>query len=503
MKTPNRRFTRRSPPLPWSQPLGAMMAATLLLVSLLGCGSETRPPNIVLITMDTTRPDHLGAYGYPAAHTPNLDRFADQSSVYENAYSTSSWTLPAHASMFTGLLPRQHGAQSVPKGPNKSLGYGVRPLSDSFTTLAEILGQAGYRTGAVVAGPALRSELGTAQGFEIYQDELDGPLRIYNGKRAEETTDLALEVLKDFGNDPFFLFVNYFDPHAPYAPPKDFDSPIRTRGDTDGVQDSEPGKQQEPPNIQDTPLVKLYLETLTQGAVPRSRSTYPPEQLAEIERVLSGYDAEIAYMDLHLGRLLAAIDRLPRGEDTWIIITSDHGESFGEHYFTSHGAHLYEDNVRVPLMVRPPGGGKNQRTSQAVQTHRLFGSILEIAGQPRPDWAVPITETREQDEILLEVHRSETNVLFGGDFFDRDLFSLLAPPFKLIHSSNNEIELFNLSDDPEELQNLYPEQRERAQRMGEKLSGLQTEYPPLYSEPESRELRKETEEALRAMGYIE
>ena len=133
-----------------------LTAAVFLLTGGAACSPERLAPNIVLVTLDTTRPDHLGPYGYALARTPNLDRFAQGATLYERAYATSSWTLASHASIFTGLLPRQHGAQSVPRAPNQVLGYGVRPLSPPFVTLAELLSQAGYRTGAVVAGPALR-----------------------------------------------------------------------------------------------------------------------------------------------------------------------------------------------------------------------------------------------------------------------------------------------------------------------------------------------------------
>jgi len=139
-----------------------------------GCGQPDRPPNVVLITLDTTRADHLSLYGYAGDTSPNLDRFALDSVVYEHAYATSSWTLASHASLFTGLLPMQHGAQSVPEGPNRVLGYGVRPLAAEFSTLAERLGEAGFRRAAIVAGPALRSELGVAQGFETYLLDLPG-----------------------------------------------------------------------------------------------------------------------------------------------------------------------------------------------------------------------------------------------------------------------------------------------------------------------------------------
>ncbi len=298
-----------------------------LLLALLGseaCGPSL-PPSIVLITLDTTRPDHLGCYGYARATSPSLDLFAEAAVLYENAYATSSWTLPSHASLFTGLLPMQHGAQSVPKGPNRSLGYGVRPLTESVTTLAELLGHAGYRTAAVVAGPALRSELGVAQGFEIYEDKLPQ----HSGKRAQQVTEEATALLKGFGTEPYFLFVNFFDPHSPYRPPPPFDEGL-------------------PPSA-NKGLGKALVERLGAGVSPRPISELEPSLRAVLSTMVAGYDAEITYMDHYLGRLLEAISAAPRGDQTLIIVTGDHGESFGEHNYESHGAHLYEHNERVPL----------------------------------------------------------------------------------------------------------------------------------------------------------
>ena len=458
----------------------------------LACQEPRQPPNFVLITLDTTRPDRLGPYGYEGADTPNLDRFAQRAQVYERAYATSSWTLASHASILTGLLPRQHGAQSMPAGPNRSLGYGVRPLSDSFQTLAEILSGAGYRTGAVVAGPALRGELGTAQGFEIYHDELDGEDRRFHGKRAEETTDLALETIQEFGDEPFFLFVNYFDAHAPYAPPEGFKEKAPVSREASG----EPSP----------PVVVRFIERLGQGVPARPIRELPPEERAHLEKALAGYDAEIAYLDRHLGRLLDAIEQLPGGEESWIFITGDHGESFGEHYFLSHGAHLYEDNVRVPLLVRTPGSETLVRLHEPVQNHALFGTILAAASLTRPDWALPLPAQGEGMEVVLEVHRSDSNIKIGGEFFDRDLFALVDNSAKLIESSRGGSELFDLDSDPEELENLQSSRPGLRARLEARLAELQGDQPPLYPEhpePGKLELRKETEESLRAMGYIE
>jgi choline-sulfatase len=252
------------------------------------------------------------------------------------------------------------------------------------------------------------------------------------------------------------------------------------------------------------PLLVRYLQRLSEGVPARAREATAADERAELRRARAGYDAEIAYLDFHLGRLLRAVEALPAGENTWVIITGDHGESFGEHYFLSHGAHLYEDNVRVPLLVRRPRGEAERRIREPVQNHTLFGTILKAAGVARPDWARPLPgPDEEKREIVLEVHRSDSNIRGGGEFFDRDLIALLVPPLKLIHSSQGKSELFDLEADPQELNNLLIRRPEMAAELAARLAALQAEKMPLYPEHAPLELRPETEEALRAMGYIE
>jgi arylsulfatase A-like enzyme len=458
------------------------ICALCCLVGLVACGAPT-PPNIVLITLDTTRADHLGAYGYAGGTSPNLDRFAERAVVYERAYATSSWTLPTHASIFTGLLPMQHGAQSVPKGPNRSLDYGVRPLGESFTTLAELLGGAGYRTGAVVGGPALHRELGVAQGFELYDDELKTPQAQVQGKRAEQVATAAVDLVRRFGAGPYFLFVNFFDPHAPYAPPAPYDR---------GLADPEDGDQRGP-----------LIEQLLAGEPPRPVSQYSEAKRAWIARMLAGYDAEIRYMDAHLGRLLEAVAASPRGGETLIVVTSDHGESFGEHYFLSHGAHLYEHNVRVPLLIRAPGTDGAARVATPVQIHRLFALLLRAAGVPLPEGVDDRDLATDGGDIVLQVQRSDLNVRMFGEFFDRDLVAIQAWPHKLVVGTKGERELFDLERDPEELRDLAAGEPERVRSLAARLRATAAQHPPQYSEASRAELQPATEEALRALGYIE
>jgi len=439
----------------------------------------------VLITLDTTRADHLGAYGYANARTPNFDRLAADGVLYEHAYATSSWTLPSHASILTGLLPMQHGAQTAAGASSEQLGYGVRPLSERFTTLAERLRTAGYRTGAVVGGPALGHELGTGQGFETYVDALDKDIgEDYTGKRAEQVADIAAELVRRFGEEPFFLFVNFFDPHAPYLPP-----PPHDRGLSSEL---------------DPKLAKSLLERLVAGEAPRHEDQLEDWERRAIAGMIAGYDAEIAYMDHHLGRLLAALAAAPRASDTLIAITSDHGESFGEHNHLSHGTHLYEDNIRVPLVLVAPGGaGAGERIPEPVQNHRLFTTLLAAAGIAPGNGFVAPALGGPREPIVTEVGRSEANVRMFGPYFDRDLRAIYAPPYKLITSTRGPPELFDLEGPAGEYENLAQRQPDVSGALRARLDRIVSERVPLYAADDRAKLSPETEKALRALGYLD
>jgi arylsulfatase A-like enzyme len=374
----------------------------------------------------------------------------------------------------------QHGSQFTtgPSGKVKS-----RPLAASFTTLAELLSESGYRTGAVVAGPVLARELGLAQGFETYEDALDTPERRHHGQRAQQVADEAIALVQRFGEMPYFIFVNFFDPHTPYEPPPPFNRDL-------------------PPKI-DLNAVKKLLKQLDAGR----RAGTPRELEADQRRLLSAaavaYDAEIRYMDHHLGRLLDAIRGTARGGQTLIIITGDHGESFGEHYQVLHGAHLYEHNVRVPLLVRRPGKGGAERVARPAQNHRVFGLILRAAGLEVPS-SVGVHELAALDAPpVMELKKNPTIVGLLGDFFARDLRAIYVPPYKLIASSTGVIELFNVDLDPHELRDLMPMERERARRLERQLASIVAERPLLFVEEGQPEFRPETEQALRALGYVD
>ena len=277
--------------------------------------------------------------------------------------------------------------------------------------------------------------------------------------------------------------MNFFDPHAPYDPPAPHNRGL-----------------QNPDEIDDRGTL---IEQLVAGEPPRAVSQYSESQLEWITRMLAGYDAEIRYMDVHLGRLLEAVAASPRADETLIVITSDHGESFGEHFYVSHGAHLYEHNVRVPLLVRTPGTSAATRVDAPVQTHRLFATLLGAAGAPMPEGVDASDLASPAEDIVFQVQRSELNVRMFGEFFDRDLVAVQSWPYKLVVATTGERELFHLERDPEELHDIAADEPELVRRLAAKLRATAESHAARFSEESQAELRPATEEALRALGYID
>ncbi len=398
--------------------------ASLSLVSCLlvasGC-SDATPPSLVLITLDTTRVDHLSAYGYEREITPNLLAFAERAVRYERAWSTSSWTLPAHASLFTGLYPSSHGAHYEPGG-SAVLGDIVRipvaklvragRLGEDSTTLAEILAERGYRTGAFVAGPWLHRGFGLLQGFETMYDDIPG----FAGRSAKLISDGALSWLEQTASDaPYFLFVNYFDPHMPFEPPPGYD-------DLPGAR---------------VPYEAPYEDLMT-GA----------HELSEQERsyLVDRYDGEIRFLDHHLGRLLDAVFARPGGENTLVIVTADHGESFGEGGRFGHGFWLSEELLHVPLLVRFAGDrGAGSTDDSLVQLVDILPLAAAELGFGLPE-GIEGMGVGAREFGFAEIYREPTTVARFGERFDRDVKAVISASHVLIRSDAGERSLVQLGD---------------------------------------------------------
>jgi arylsulfatase A-like enzyme len=336
-------------------------------------------PNLLLVVIDTLRADHLGCYGYARETSPVLDRLAAGGMLFEHAYAQSSWTKPSTASLLTGRLPSQHQTLSE-----------TARLPDAEVTIAERLRDAGYRTAALSANPWVTPEYGFDQGvddfYSVYDERFarvplfmqvlkrvsqatDGKMRLYNRVKylvlgelsttARDTriVDEAVRWLDAHGTERFFLYVHMMSPHHPYDPPPPFDRFVPDRGHRP---------------------VKNY---------PRKSYRFfergdplPPDDLADL---VGRYDGDVRYADTELGRLLDALDRRGLAASTAVMVTADHGEEFYDHGNWGHGQSVYDELVRVPLLLRAPGAAApTARVTAPVSHADVVPTLLALAGAP-------------------------------------------------------------------------------------------------------------------------
>ena len=417
----NPKFTRFRPagaPAPW---LRTMLLAGLLTLSS-GCGDgvdEARiPPPVILISLDTVRADTLSCYGGPEGATPRLDEFAAGAARFERCVSSAPWTLPSHASMFTGLYPLEHGAHTFLPGAGHQ-GDNVFALHPRFETLAEALGARGYATAGIVANSIyLRPGLGLEAGFQTWD------VRRQSGAKV---TDRALAWLDETAPEdgaparPRFLFINYLDAHRPYATGDPNDRP---RAELD----------------------ELIAQVMVRGEEPGELG----------ERVQGLHQKAVSHLDAEIGRLLEGLKERGLFEPAIIVITSDHGEAFGAHGTVEHSKDVYEDLVRVPLMVKGPlqkVGSTPGEPASSVDVPGLIASHL--AGTDAESASDLFSRVPGSHLVLSENHFSRLGDLVRyGDRFRRERRAIYDGDLKLIIDSSGRHELYNLALDPDEMDNL-------------------------------------------------
>ena len=446
--------------------LGAGLAAGLSGgVWLSGCSrrKQSSNSNIILITLDTTRADHLGCYGYRRGTSPNLDKLAEQSVLYTQAIAPSSWTLPSHASLFTGKFPSSHGAHYDKNGSLKLLAAGLKDrifwdeirangMDPSAQTLAQILRQAGYSTGAVVGGPWLKRVFGLNKDFEHYDD---AGISTLNGRRADAVTTNALQWLENVRGGKFFLFLNYFDPHGPWSAPDLFGTAF----------------------LQDE----------------KKRSDGNREEYEK----RAAYDGEILYMDYHIGRLVEALKHWNLYEGSWVIVTADHGELLGEHGQFGHGRYLYQEEIHVPLFTKYPAGEvpPGQHTSH-VQLTDILPLICDYGDFPKPNDIQGSVPPEIAHPIVAETYPLKMNSSDG------DWRAIFDGNYKFVWNSKGRHLLFDLANDPEEINNLAEQDVKRVGRMTAKLHHYLAGLPTPDDGGSVRQLDQQTIEALKGLGYL-
>ena len=339
------------------------MAWLALLVACLLCSScsEERPPNLLLVTIDTLRADRLGAYGGEPGLTPNLDALARDGILFRNAVAPSPWTLPSVASLFTSLYPSVHGAvQSSNAMQSQTPGFQpTSMLDEGFETLAETLQRAGFRTGGFVRGAYPGAVFGFAQGFDRFQDNQTRALRF--------NVESLLEWLDEQEGGPFFAYLHIIEVHSPYVPPR--------------IAPWERDQWLPEDLARATPIVaEEALRYLSFDPAPGYRGSVKGTlgNLKELEqskgripeasrlRLLQIYDRGIAYTDYWMGQLFEALKQRDLWEQTIVVVTADHGEEFLEHGGLEHGRTQYDEVLRIPLIMHVPGVKGGWKIEQQV-----------------------------------------------------------------------------------------------------------------------------------------
>jgi choline-sulfatase len=400
------------------------------------------PPSVLLVTIDTLRADHVGCYGYHQVKTPTLDQLAAEGIRFDHAYAQVPITLPSHAVILTGTYPMFNGVRD----------FTSPGLPDNVPSLAEILRRGGYHTAAFVSSFVLNSMWGLSRGFEVYDDVAGadsnpGQTLFQLERRGDHTVDRMLDWLDHRSREPFFVWLHLYDPHSPYRPPEPY------------------------------------------------RSQYASHP----------YDGEIAFDDVQVGRVVARLRELGLLDRTAIVLTSDHGESLGEHGEGEHGFFIYNATLRVPLILKLPTGWPRRRTiSLPVGTVDIAPTIARLCG-------ISTSATRSFQghslfEAIEETASGGTEAVYGESYYPKDSFgwhelrAVVTSRFKYIDAPRPE--LYDLERDPGERSNLAQASSATASSLRDRLMAFEGRFGRVQPPPETSPMSPERQEKLRALGYL-
>lgn len=445
-----------------------------------GDSENSALPDVVLLVMDTTRRDHLSVYGYQRPTTPNLERFAERAQVYDDAWSVAPWTSPSHASMFTGLLPAEHGVD----------GALAIPFPAGIETLPSVLSKAGYRTGGFPGNPNLFAA-GWERGFDVYLPAeyqknhtfirvLNRLLRRSRDPADHAMTDRLLTRARAWwmqnSEDPRFLFLNVIDPHSPYLPTHEHFEAFLP--DTDREE-----------------------ALAVQGRMRPDGSASPPWTERELDILSRLYDAELADMDRRIGQFIDWLDARGELDDTLFVVTSDHGERLGERGLVGHSLVMDPYLLRVPLLVGFPAKLAPARISERVQLDGLAGYILDSAGVPSEamdgfiERRVSIAQYRPPKSIVDDMVEVDTS--FDADKFHSDWCFVASDRFALEWSSVDEPVLTDLDADPDFTNNVAADFPAEMRSLEVRARTL-----PRFADAETHDIDPGLADKLKALGYM-
>lgn len=477
---------------PWCQK--SMVRVFCIVVSLLTSVSalaeslvpyvkpDASPQSVILITVDALRARHLSAYGYSRPTTPTMDALAREGVLFERYYVNANWTRPSTASIMTGLLPSEHEVETD-----------GATLNGPYQTLAEVAKSKGYRTGAVVGNGNAGGAFGFSRGFEWFQDTRNNWKGLPN---AEEVFTLGKEYLtsvqKETPTQPFFLWLFTVDPHDPYHAPGDYETMF--------VRD---------------PTVKLV------------RSPHWEKRKytkAQINRMVDTYDGAIRYVDDQLAQLVKVLKQRGLYDSTTIVITSDHGEGFGEHGYFLHAHHLFEEFIHVPLIVKPAKSASfkaGTRVDTPTDSRDLFHSLSLLMGaqhqslgeQGRCSWVhggPPCADSLIVSEFgnfgipRRAVIEGDKKVIYYGPVDKERFMATVGNPAWLpsVSFTNARWMYFDLKKDPGE-RSPVPKSRISKSAIWQKLKSVGAERQPSLSKISTIKIDDDTIEDLRALGYID
>lgn len=428
----------------------ALLCALALAIAACERERPTVPRDVILLVVDTLRARNLSLHGYARRTSPNLEAFARDAVTYEHAVTPGTWTVPAHASLFTGLLPSFHGAERVPGDRILAM-----PINPELTTLAELLRAHGFTTGGFVANSTYLSRLfGFDRGFDHYLED-------FHFVRAELMLSRSLDWLAKTPGKAF-LFINLLDPHEPFEPPPPYDERFPGRDDRFGTMP--------------TKLVYERKEKVTPAAVAHFTSQY---------------DGEVAYTDHALGEFFARLEELGRYDSALLIVTSDHGELLGEHGLVGHGLDPLEPLVHVPLLVKYPGSRGGTRVARRVSTLGVFATILASVGVAPPPGVQAVPLEQEHPVYLEDIDAAGRRVRVAYEGERKLVVSERA--------GERQVALYDLAADPDET---------KPQSSVAGAEALAARLDAFAAEPRPENLAQrpvidaEREARLRALGYV-
>jgi arylsulfatase A-like enzyme len=432
----------------------------LLILCLCSCPLDTGRPNLLVISIDSLRWDHVGAYGYERATTPRLDAFASEGILFEQAIAQAPWTTPSMISVMTSLYPSAHGVERI---QNK--------MSPTLQTLAQILRTEGYRTGAIVPFVTLWSYYGLQRGFDDYREDYFDHDSLSSHVLGERTRGW----LRRHGDSRFFFWVHFWDPHYNYRPSREVQGRFTPA---------------------DHPFGDRVFDI--QELKWRENPLRPDEVAYNIDR----YDEEILFTDRHIGRLLDDLEETGLAGNTLVVIVSDHGEQFQEHGWLEHTNRVYDNLIRVPLLLRLPGRlPAGVRIAEQVELIDLLPTVLDLLG-------IDVDAAEFQGHTLEPLisgspSPSEARPAFSETARLANLKTIRFKDWKYIHDfDSNHGELYRIDLDPEERNDLAPRHPDRADRMRIRLIDW-LQNIAIADPAGAGELDSSMREKLCSMGYIQ